>query len=278
MIPFNPPSKRLLNYLRTSISPSAQYQTIRHHHCRHQPSAVLTHRYLYEQQSRRIHTSSPHLSNQASPDRDRPPAPGAEPPPTDFAAQDMLSMAPPPASSIDACTSTGFNLSNGLTIREAGLLLVNGEAFTWLPWLGMPAPISSPPAASSSTKTTTTTTTSKGPRFLNSKYQFVLPAINPCSSSPSSSSSTSASSFDPLSLLRHLYPRPDIIIIGTGPSTFPLAPETRERLADLGIRAEVADTRNAAAQWNLLATERGVGEVAGAMLPIGWVEGRGLVR
>ncbi|OJJ51300.1 hypothetical protein ASPZODRAFT_87506 [Penicilliopsis zonata CBS 506.65] len=38
----------------------------------------------------------------------------------------------------------------------------------------------------------------------------------------------------------------------------------------LGIRVEVQDTRNAAAQFNLLATERGVGEVAAALIPIGW--------
>ncbi|CBF77347.1 alkaline phosphatase PHO8 [Aspergillus nidulans FGSC A4] len=37
-----------------------------------------------------------------------------------------------------------------------------------------------------------------------------------------------------------------------------------------GIRVEVLDTRNAAAQFNLLATERGVSEIAAAMIPIGW--------
>jgi len=37
----------------------------------------------------------------------------------------------------------------------------------------------------------------------------------------------------------------------------------------MGIRIEVQDTRNAAAQFNLLATERGVETVAAAMIPIG---------
>jgi hypothetical protein len=37
----------------------------------------------------------------------------------------------------------------------------------------------------------------------------------------------------------------------------------------------VLDTRNAAAQFNMLATERGVSEVAAALIPIGWQEGKG---
>jgi hypothetical protein len=40
----------------------------------------------------------------------------------------------------------------------------------------------------------------------------------------------------------------------------------------MGIRIEVQDSRNAASQYNLLATERGVGQVAAALLPVGWME------
>jgi NADH dehydrogenase [ubiquinone] 1 alpha subcomplex assembly factor 3 len=68
----------------------------------------------------------------------------------------------------------------------------------------------------------------------------------------------------------------DLLIVGTGPNTIPLAPAVRKYLNDLGIRLEVQDTRNAAAQFNLLATERGVGQVAAALIPIGWREGRGI--
>ncbi|KAL3468415.1 alkaline-phosphatase-like protein [Aspergillus heterothallicus] len=53
-------------------------------------------------------------------------------------------------------------------------------------------------------------------------------------------------------------------------SVMPLSPETRKHINSLGIRVEVVDTRNAAAQFNLLATERGVSEIAAAMIPIGW--------
>lgn len=55
----------------------------------------------------------------------------------------------------------------------------------------------------------------------------------------------------------------------------PLSPETRKRISELGMRIEVLDTRNAAAQFNLLATERGVSDVAAALIPIGWKEGVG---
>lgn len=54
----------------------------------------------------------------------------------------------------------------------------------------------------------------------------------------------------------------------------PISPTTRKHINDLGIRLEVSDTRNAAAQFNLLATERGVQQVAAALVPIGWVPGK----
>lgn len=55
----------------------------------------------------------------------------------------------------------------------------------------------------------------------------------------------------------------------------PLSPATKKYLSSLGLRVEVLDTRNAASQFNLLATERGINEVAAAMIPIGWKEGVG---
>jgi uncharacterized protein len=58
----------------------------------------------------------------------------------------------------------------------------------------------------------------------------------------------------------------------------PLSPTTRAAINKLGIQVEIQDTRNAAAQYNLLATERGIGAVAAAMVPMGWVEGQGAGR
>jgi len=67
----------------------------------------------------------------------------------------------------------------------------------------------------------------------------------------------------------------DLLILGLGPAMRPLSPDTKRHIASLGMRVEVLDTRNAAAQFNLLATERGVADVAAALIPIGWEEGIG---
>lgn len=50
----------------------------------------------------------------------------------------------------------------------------------------------------------------------------------------------------------------------------PLSPQTKAHIHSLGIRVDIVDTRNAASQFNMLATERGVSEVAAAMIPSGW--------
>ncbi len=64
-------------------------------------------------------------------------------------------------------------------------------------------------------------------------------------------------------------------MLGLGPEIRPLSPETKRHIGSLGMRVEVLDTRNAASQFNLLATERGVANVAAALIPIGWTEGGG---
>lgn len=61
-----------------------------------------------------------------------------------------------------------------------------------------------------------------------------------------------------------------MLILGLGEHAMPLSPETKRHINALGIRVEIQDTRNAAGQFNLLATERGVEDVAAAMIPIGW--------
>ncbi len=67
-----------------------------------------------------------------------------------------------------------------------------------------------------------------------------------------------------------------MLILGVGPSMAPLSPATRRYINSLGIRVDVQDTRNASAQFNLLATERGLGSVAAALIPLGWREGVGV--
>ncbi|KAM0514012.1 hypothetical protein ACHAPE_007367 [Trichoderma viride] len=94
-------------------------------------------------------------------------------------------------------------------------------------------------------------------RLVNEKGQFELPR-------------------EAFGLFDVLWPRPDLLIIGVGKHNLPLSPQTRQHISELGMRIEMLDTRNAAAQFNLLATERGVSEVAAALIPIGWEEGVGV--
>lgn len=55
----------------------------------------------------------------------------------------------------------------------------------------------------------------------------------------------------------------DLLVLGLEPNTYPLFPQTRKHINVLGIQVEIQDTRNAAAQFNLLATERGMSKVRG---------------
>ena len=127
----------------------------------------------------------------------------------------------------------GFALNNGSRITGAGVMLVGGEAFKWRPWIRKEG---------SSTK------------LKNAKGQWEADTMV-------------------WGALDLVWPKPDLLILGTGPGILPLSPKTRNDLTQLGIRVEVQDTRNAAAQFNLLATERGLQQVAAAFVPIGWKEG-----
>lgn len=132
--------------------------------------------------------------------------------------------------------SSGFVLNNGMRVTDgSGILLVGGEAFSWRPW---------------------ELNSTSDWRIQNKKGQFDI--------SPQS-----------LGLLAQLWPRPDLLVIGVGQENRPLSPELRKAISALGMRIEVLDTRNAAAQYNLLATERGLDDVAAALIPIGWIEGKG---
>ncbi|EEY20499.1 DUF498 domain-containing protein [Verticillium alfalfae VaMs.102] len=75
-----------------------------------------------------------------------------------------------------------------------------------------------------------------------------------------------------------MWPRPDLLVLGVGPTIRPLSPETRKHISALGMRIEVLDTRNASSEFNMLATERGVEDIAAALIPLGWVEGKGAVE
>ncbi|RDA94524.1 hypothetical protein CP533_2707 [Ophiocordyceps camponoti-saundersi (nom. inval.)] len=93
-------------------------------------------------------------------------------------------------------------------------------------------------------------------KLVNEKGQFDLPKVA-------------------FGLFEVLSPRPDLLVIGVGKYNLPLSPMMKQHIVSLGMKVEVLDTRNAAAHFNLLATERGVSEVAAALIPLGWKEGVG---
>ncbi|KAJ5574333.1 uncharacterized protein N7459_008760 [Penicillium hispanicum] len=156
---------------------------------------------------------------------------------TDFAALNVLGNIPAPTTAIDACLDSGFHLNSGVKVSGGdALLLVGGEAFSWRPWTA-PEGAGNDRAAKAA--------------MINCKGQFELDE-------------------QAWGLLSLVWPRPDMLILGLGASMYPLSPETKRHINSLGIRVEIQDTRNAAAQFNLLATERGVTEIAAALIPIGW--------
>ncbi|KJY00750.1 protein of unknown function DUF498 [Zymoseptoria brevis] len=201
--------------------------------------------------SRTIHTSS-RLSYAAPKSKDRGPK-SEEDTQTDFSAMDILSNTPPPTTAVDACIEDGFALDSGLRISGAGVLLVGGEAFKWRPWVrdGRKEGTIGAGAAGDDDKGVS----SMAGKLQNAKGQWEVDR-------------------HVWGILDLAWPKPDLLIVGTGSRTLPLSPQTRADINELGVRIEVQDTRNAAAQYNMLATERGVQQIAAALVPIGWVEGK----
>lgn len=197
---------------------------------------------------RQLHNTSRILARPQK-SRDRGPK-STEDTQTDFGALDVLGNTPAPTTGIDACTPDGFALNNGLKLSGSGVLLVGGEAFRWRPWVW------------GRRKEGTAGEGRVGnegegggvSRLKNPKGQWEVQK-------------------EAWGVLDLVWPKPDLLIIGTGPSVMPVSPTTRKHISDLGIRLEIQDTRNAAAQFNLLATERGVQQVAAALIPMGWKEG-----
>jgi len=183
--------------------------------------------------------------------KDRGPA-STEDTQTDFNAMNILSNTPAPTTGIDACQTDGFALNSGLKVIGSGVMLVGGEAFRWSPWIkeGRIEGTVGEGARGSDDKGLM----SGGGRLTNAKGMWDVDQ-------------------GAWGVLKLVWPKPDLLILGTGKSTIPVSPATRKHINDLGIRLEVQDTRNAAAQFNLLATERGVQQVAAALIPIGWREG-----
>ena len=202
-------------------------------------------------QSRGLHVTSPLRRPPAPLSKDRGPK-SDEKTQTDFPTMDVFSQTPAPTTAIDVCMADGFSLNSGLKVTGSGVLLLGGEAFKWRPWVrpGRKEGTIGAGAAGDDDKGVI----SMGGKLQNNKGQWPVAR-------------------HAWGILDLAWPKPDLLILGTGRRILPLSPETRRHINELGIRIEVQDTRNAAAQFNLLATERGVQQVAAALVPIGWREG-----
>ncbi|RKF74201.1 putative duf498 domain protein [Golovinomyces cichoracearum] len=156
---------------------------------------------------------------------------------TDFGNLDILGNIPVPSTSIDACLWDGFHLNSGLKVTGGkGVILAAGGAFSWQPWMAREDGVK---------------------RLLNENGQWEVEN-------------------EAWGILEIIWPKPDLLILGLGKKMQPLSHKTRSKINSLGIRVEIQDTRNAAAQYNLLATERGLNNVAAALIPIGWREDVGV--
>lgn len=203
-------------------------------------------------QARCLHSTTRLKSPPAPKSTDRGPV-SEETTQTDFGALDVFANTTAPTTAVDSCMADGFALNSGLKVTGAGVILVAGEAFKWRPWLreGRKEGTIGAGAAGDDDKGVK----SVGGSLQNKKGQWDVAK-------------------HAWGVLDIAWPKPDLLVVGTGRTMLPLSPETRKHINDLGIRVEVQDTRNAAAQFNLLATERGVQQVAAALVPIGWREGR----
>lgn len=203
--------------------------------------------------TKRCFSASLHRAQPPAPpkNKDRGPA-SKEDTQTDFNAMDILAATPAPTTAVDSCMNDGFALNSGMKVTGSGVLLVGGEAFRWQPWQkeGRKEDIFGAGGLGNDKKGVS----GVGGKILNARGQFEVDE-------------------HAWGVLDLVWPKPDLLILGTGRSIVPVSPQTRMHLMKMGIRVEVQDTRNAAAQYNLLATERGVQQIVGALIPIGWRTG-----
>ncbi|EXJ62080.1 hypothetical protein A1O7_02513 [Cladophialophora yegresii CBS 114405] len=195
---------------------------------------------------------SPRINPYApSKSKDRGPA-SKEETQTDFSKLDIYASAgvEEPATSIDACTPDGFHLNNGVqTSGGRGVVLVGGEGFVWSPW------------DDATTSSTSPASGQKQAAASRSRFSQFLTARSVLDFPPSA-----------FGLLALLYPKPDLLIFGTGRQLHMLSKDTRRYLSEeLGMKVDVMDTANAAAAYNLLVMERGVEGVGAILIPEGFV-------
>ena len=190
-------------------------------------------------------------------------------PPTDFAALDVLGDLQGPAAGVEVITNDGFKLSNGIRVVGAGVLLVGGEAFKWRPWLAIGGDKVDGNVQSKNKVDLLKNT--RGQWEIHESCWGLLDLVWP---KPGIFQPFLCPTLDIFQVFNTKIQEADadnldLLILGTGRELMPLAPQTRSHINKLGMRIEILDTRNAAAQYMLLATERGIEQVAAALVPLG---------
>lgn len=128
------PSPQLLRALRASISPRPSISSILPTH--HRPNHLFTPLRHNSNNITRPARILPRAHPQKPRNVDRDPE-ATERTETDISSLNVLGNIPAPTTAIDACLDSGFQFNNGVNVTNGdGVLLVNGEAFSWRPWLG----------------------------------------------------------------------------------------------------------------------------------------------
>lgn len=166
------------------------------------------------------------------------PSEGGNDPREVFSELDVLSGLPIPASAVDSVFDDGFLLNNGQEIHGDGVFLLNNDVFRWKALIQ-----GSGDEVTRELEGATAKARRTGVLELNDEVWGVLDVV---------------------------YPKPDLLIIGTGHRTLLLHPNSRKWIQGMGINLDVMDTQHAAAQYNLLATERPGTQVAAALMMAGF--------
>lgn len=178
-----------------------------------------------------------------------------------FSSLNVLASAPPPASAVETIFDDGFLLSNGQRIRRGGALLVHAEAFEWRPAVR---------GSDAERRAVQQGTLELGPEAWG-----LLDVVHPKPGMPALRSSPHPTPPHP-SIVHNAQRRArenrnltkrtaEMLIVGTGRRTLLLSKKDRDMITELGIRMDVMDTAHAAAQYNMLATER-PGQIAAALM------------
>lgn len=182
---------------------------------------------------------------------------------TDISSLDVLGGVPVPASAIAECRTDGFKFESGAVVAGGdAVLVVGGEAFAWRPHDDDDA------------GDVVTALDARAGWDVPDQAWGVLKVVWPRPGEwPPVGMLCVGETLQMMCMANHHHAppvrRPDLLIVGTGKRIRRLSPRTVRCVAELGVRVEVLDTRNATAMFNMLAQERGVVDVAAALLPIG---------